>query len=352
MIASFLRQPFGLATLFFALGIAFIALILVVSGPILITLAISLMIYAAMKPSVDAMVRNGLKETMAVALTMGLIIIIVLLVILTLFPLVMQQVADFSSRLTRLETQLLYMLNQIDSWVRQHTGYAFDPSDATHQVINHLSERASILLATISNWFDKTSFTLMLIPLIVFFLLRDFRQLRNETMRLLPNRYFELGWLVYNGAAAQLQQYIRGLSIQAFVITGICSAGFYLVGLEFAPLLGITVALLNIIPFFGMSLAKIPPLLVVVLSEQADFTTAALTLAVVFVAQAVNNAWLLPNIVARSANMHPLTVIIGVALAGYYYGFFGLILIVPILFSMKVVFQELLKGLRSIHGND
>jgi len=126
----------------------------------------------------------------------------------------------------------------------------------------------------------------------------------------------------------------------------ICTLGFWLAGVEYAPVLGLLVGLLNLIPIFGISLAKIPPVMVVMLSDQPDFMSILMVLLVFLVAQTVDNIYLMPRVVAKSASLHPLTVMIGVMLAGYYFGFIGLILVVPVVFSMKVIYSELLRGIR------
>jgi len=76
-----------------------------------------------------------------------------------------------------------------------------------------------------------------------------------------------------------------------------------------------------------------------------------LAIAVVLIAQAIDNGFVIPRIVAKAASLHPLTVMLGVMLGGYYFGFFGLILTTPVVFSVKVIFSELVRGLRHQHLN-
>ncbi len=349
MLARLLRQPTLLALLLLSAALLVLALLLAIGGPILVTLAISFGLYAALRPSVDAMVRGGMRDTNAVALTLLLITLLLLLVILMLLPMVAEQIAGLSRRMDAIDRHLVDMFQQLSGFLLLHFGLHFDPADMADSILEDLSRQAAAMGEHLSQWFDHAAFSMVLIPLLVFFLLRDYRQLRNKTMQLLPNRYFELGWLVYNGMTAKLQSYLRGLSIQGLVMACTCTLGFYLVGLEFAPLLGVLTALLNLIPFFGIALAKIPPLLVVLLADDPSILDALMALAVVFVAQAVDTLLVMPRIVARSADLHPLTVMLSVVLAGYHYGFFGMILAIPLLFSIKVVFLELWKGLRRLH---
>ncbi len=349
MLMRFVQQPTVLALLLFVTGILVVAMVLIISGPMLMALAVSSMCYAALRPTADALVRRGLSDNAAVAFTMLLMTLMLLTICLLLLPILATQVASLSARMGHLDEQLIHMLDQLADLVVQHTGFHLDAASIASNILANLGEQAAKLGDKLAEWFHHVAFSLVLIPLLVFFLLRDYHQLRNDAMQLLPNRYFELGWLVYNRVAAQLQSYVRGLSIQGIAMMMMCMLGFYLIGVDFAPMLGVSTALLNLIPFFGISLAKIPPLLVVMLSDDPDFITAAMALGVVFFAQTVDAVLLVPRVVARSADLHPLTVMIGVALAGYYFGFFGMILVVPVMFSMKVVFSELRKGLHQLH---
>jgi len=345
-LLSLLAHPVSRATGVFLAILALILVFLTITWPILLTLAVSMMLYAAMSPTVNMLIRRNFTPSGSVTIAMMIIVPLLLGVGAWLFPLITAQVHQFSLRTGSVDERLVALLSQLNEWTQAYFDFNFDPKQMAESLINNISMRASATSLSMASYFNNVAFSLLLIPLISFFLLRDFRTLRNEAMQLLPNRYFELGWLVYNGAANQLQSYVRGISIQAVIMGVICTVGFWICGIDYAPLLGMLTALLNLIPFFGISLAKVPPVLVVLLSDQPDMLSAGLALGVVFAAQAVDSAFVMPRIVAKSANLHPLTVMLSVALAGYYFGFFGLILVVPILFSMKVIYTELLTGMR------
>jgi len=345
-LLSLLAHPVSRATGTFLTILLLILLLLIVTWPILLTLAVSIMLYAAMSPTVNMLVRRNITPSGSVAITMAIIVPILLGTGAFLFPLITAQVHQFSLRTGSVDERLIALLSHLNVWVQAYFDFSFNPEQMAESLINNISMRARSVSISMASYFNDVAFSLLLVPLITFFLLRDFRTLRNEAMQLLPNRYFELGWLVYNSTANQLQSYVRGISIQAFIMGTICTIGFWAFGIDYAPLLGMLAALLNLIPFFGISLAKIPPILVVLLSDQPDLLSAGLALGVVFAAQAVDSIFVMPHFIAKSANLHPLTVMLSVALAGYYFGFFGFILVVPILFSMKVMYTELLTGMR------
>lgn len=345
-VQSLVLHPVSIAAIIFAAGCAAIGLFLFVASPILFALALSAIIYAALSPSVESLVRRDMHVSVAISLVMVIVVLLMVGISSLLYPAVSQQFDQFAARLDQLDNRIFTLCNQLNSWATDTLGFSFDPAETATSLLQSLNNSAAAMEASVTSYFSEVTFSLVLVPLITFFLLRDYRVLRNKTLQNLPNRYFELGWIIYNVATGQLHSYARGIFIQTISMSLICTFGFWMVGIDYAPVLGVLVGLLNLIPFFGISLAKVPPVLVVLLSDNPDILMIVLALAVVFAAQTVDTVYLLPKVVAKSANLHPLTVMIGVMLGGYYFGFIGLVLSVPVLFSMKVIYLDLLRGIR------
>ncbi|MDX8409152.1 MAG: AI-2E family transporter [Mariprofundales bacterium] len=340
------KHPVVVASMLFLIGLACIIALLYLTRPVLFSLCVSLALFAVLSPTVDHFRQRGWHTSKAASLVMGMASIAVVLTGALLYPLMISQVHEISQQAIHLDQQLNSVLTNANTWLSGHGLMHFDPQQTTETIIQRFEQQAAEVTKSMSGFFSSIAASLLLIPLITFFLLCDFHTLRNQTMQLLPNQHFELGWLVYTRAAKQLQNYIRGISIQAAIMASVCTLGFWLVGVDYAPLLGIMIGLLNTIPFFGISLAKIPPVMVVLLSNDPNAMQIILALGVVLAAQALDNGYVIPRIVAKAASLHPLTVMIGVMLGGYYIGFVGLILSVPIMFSLKVIHLELVRGIR------
>lgn len=341
-----MNSPLLQTSLIFAAAATVCLLTATLIYPLLFTLLVAMLLYSAMMPATGHLIRRDISPSLAVMTAMGVVIACMLLIVGLLYPLIAGQLDQLSTRTGSIDTRLTSLLQQIDGLCSDHLGITFDPAAITGQLVAGVTANLDRIQQGFSSFMDDAAFSLFLVPLITFFLLRDYRSLRNHALNLLPNRYFELGWLIYNATASQLQNYLRGITIQFVSMALICTIGFSLAGIDFAPLLGVLIGLLNLIPFFGIALAKIPPILIVLLSDDPSLLNAALALAVVFAAQAVDTAYILPQVIAKSANLHPVTVMLGVTLAGFYFGFVGLIIAVPIMFSAKVIYLELHRGLR------
>ncbi len=345
------RHPVILAAGVFSVGLLVVFFMLLVSKPVIFSLCVSLALFAVLSPTVDYFLQRGWPTAKAAGSVMALATVGLILVAALLYPLLMVQVQQISEQASHLDQQLLLVLTNTNTWLVDHDISSINPQELTNSILKQVGEQASSIIHSMGAFFSNIAASLVLIPLVTFFLLCDFLMLRNQAMQLLPNRQFELGWLIYTRAATQLQNYIRGVLIQAMIMATVTGIGFWVAGIDYAPLLGIMVGLLNIIPFFGISLAKIPPIIVVLISSEPSALNVILAIAVVLVAQAIDNGFVIPRIVAKAASLHPLTVMLGVMLGGYYFGFFGLILTTPVVFSVKVIFSELVRGLRHQHLN-
>ncbi len=338
-------NPLLQTMLIFSAGIAACWLAASLFYPLLFTLLLSMLLYSAMFPATGHLIRHGSSPSMSVALVMTVVVILMVLGVALLYPLIAAQLDQLSVRTVSIDARLSHTLQQINGLTDHYLHINFEPATIAHQMVNSANAMLDNMQTTVSSYFDDMAYSLVLVPLITFFLLRDFHSLRNQAMQMLPNRYFELGWLIYNATTSQLQRYLRGITIQMTCTTLISTFGFWIAGIDFAPLLGVLTGLLNLIPFFGIALAKIPPVLVVLLSDDPSLIQILLALAVVFAAQTVDTLYILPRVIAKSANLHPVSVMLSVMLAGYYFGFTGLIAAVPLLFSAKVIFLELFRGL-------
>ncbi len=339
------RAAIGLMLLILAVAAALMLL-----RPLFLLLALTLLLYAATGPVMNAFVRRGMKRETAALFAMSVMMPLVLGAGLVLFPMVTAQVQALSERAELLDERLLGALEHLERWSAAWIGFHFDAGQAAQTLVEWSGSRLDAAGRLLRSYFNDVAYSLLLVPLFTYFLLRDFRMLRNRLLEQLPNRYFETGWLIYDRASTQLVHYLRGLFVQLVIMTLVSAFGFSLVGIDYSALLGLLVGLLNLIPIFGIAIAKIPPVVAVLLSDQPEAWRALAAFAVVVVAQTVDGLVVLPRILARASSLHPLTIMAGVVLAGFYFGFLGLVLAVPVMFTTKVVFTELLRGLRLVEA--
>lgn len=307
-------------------------------------LLIASVLYVLLEPLVHRLRRQGINRTLAISLVLTLVVGVLVWFVVAMVPLLLDQIAAFRTRLPQVWENISRLMAQVEAWTQTTIGISVAgaelvPSATTVQkYATRLVGGASGVLADAALW-------LILIPLIAFFLLRDFRGLRNQVMGFFPNHRFEEALIIYHKVADQLGTYVRSVMLQSVIMAVITSIGFTIVGLPMALLLGTLAGIFNLIPYLGPLLGLVPPVLVA-LSMSADPQLLFATVAVVAIAQLNDNIVVVPALLARAANLHPLVALLAVIVAGNLFGLAGMVFALPVLASMRIIYVGVLDELR------
>ena len=176
---------------------------------------------------------------------------------------------------------------------------------------------------------------LVLVPLMVFFLVKDKEQMLNAVRRVLPRNRGLAGqvWLEMN---QQITNYIRGKVLE-MVVVGIATwIAFLLFGLNYSLLLAVLVGLSVLIPYIGAFAVTIP--VVGVALFQFGLGTEFWSLfAVYLIVQALDGNVLVPVLFSEAVNLHPLVIILSVVIFGGLWGFWGVFFAIPLATLIKAV---------------
>ncbi|MCC6840771.1 MAG: AI-2E family transporter [Flavobacteriales bacterium] len=181
--------------------------------------------------------------------------------------------------------------------------------------------------------------TALVIPIITFFLLLMKGRFREFFLRLAPDHDGTVLRLVENIAGLS-RQWLKGLITVVFFLAVLDSIGFLVLGLEYAVLLGVTAALLNVIPYLGPWLGAIVPLLIALLTKDSMMYALGVV-GVIATTQFIDNNFITPKVVGSSVSLNPLASMIALLAWGTLWGFMGLLLAIPITGMMKLVFDEI-----------
>jgi len=172
----------------------------------------------------------------------------------------------------------------------------------------------------------------VLVPLLVFFLLKDKEVLMASIDRLLPNKR-PVMLQVWHEMNEQIANYVRGKVIQILIVTLMTTIVFQFMGLKYSILLGLLVGISVIIPYVGLVLATIPVILVAYF--QWGFSSDFVWLLVVyFVVQAIDGSIVVPILFSEAVKLHPIVIITSVLLFGGLWGFWGIFFAIPLRLGM------------------
>ncbi|MGA7507647.1 MAG: AI-2E family transporter [Erwinia billingiae] len=176
---------------------------------------------------------------------------------------------------------------------------------------------------------------LVLVPLMVFFLLKDKDQMLAAISRVLP-RNRGLAGQVWAEMNQQVSNYIRGKVLE-MVVVGIATwIGFLAIGMNYALLLAVLVGFSVLIPYVG-ALAVTIPVIGVGLAQWGlggDFWTMII---VYLIIQGLDGNILVPVLFSEAVNLHPLVIILSVVIFGGLWGFWGVFFAIPLATLIKAV---------------
>jgi putative permease len=182
----------------------------------------------------------------------------------------------------------------------------------------------------------------LLVPLFTFFFLRDSRRIMRGLISLTPNRYFEMVLDIYDHISWQLSHFIRGRILEALIIGIVVWMGHSLTDIRYAPILGAIAGITNLVPYIGPIVGMIPGLIIasVDLGIGAQFWW--ILCVYLLIAQIIlDNFILIPILISRVSNLHPLLVILAIIMGGKLYGVLGMIIGVPIASIINIVILEI-----------
>jgi predicted PurR-regulated permease PerM len=216
----------------------------------------------------------------------------------------------------------------------------------------YISEKIwALLKQSIGGFLGVTGFllSLVMVPIYLFFLLKESPAIERRWREYLPLRSSPLK----NEVAAVLSQinnyiiaYFRGQLLVCLIDGTLIGASLYFTGLNFAPLIGVLVVILTMIPYIGIILCWIPAVLIAA-GQWGDWYHPLFVTGVFVVVQNLEAVFVAPRIVGNSVGLHPMTVIVSIFVWGLLIGgLLGPILAVPLTATIKVLLARYVWGRR------
>ncbi|MBA2377139.1 MAG: AI-2E family transporter [Actinomycetota bacterium] len=167
------------------------------------------------------------------------------------------------------------------------------------------------------------------------YLLIDVRRIKAACLLASPRSYRRDARELWNSFGFSLSRYLAGLALSMSVQGALSAAALFLIGVPYALLLGLWVALTAILPYIGAWLGAIPAVLIAL---SVSPTTAILTAVLFLAIQQLEGNFLTPRIQSQALGVHPIIVFLAVVIGAGMFGLFGAIFAVPALAVVGVLF--------------
>jgi predicted PurR-regulated permease PerM len=174
---------------------------------------------------------------------------------------------------------------------------------------------------------------LIIVPFVLFYLLKDDIRLAPFLLKFLPAHHAEEGSKILKDIDRTLSAYILGQATVAVVDGVLMYIGYLIIGLDYAIFLALFVILTAVIPLLGPILGVLPA---IILASMQDPILIIYILILLLVVQQLEGNLVSPFILGKRLNLHPLTILLLLLVAGALYGFIGILIAVPLYSILKV----------------
>jgi predicted PurR-regulated permease PerM len=182
------------------------------------------------------------------------------------------------------------------------------------------------------------------IPLIGFFFLKDNVKFRQDILKMVPNRYFEIAIITMHKVDEIVGRYLRAMFYEIVVVGSLASIVFTILGIDYAILIGFMAGVANIIPYFGPIFGVLFAIMSILLSGSPLILILHVIIGM-YIIQVIDNNLVYPFVVGTTINMHPLVVLLTVLAGGWAWGIVGMLVSVPVVYLvygvMKVLYTNL-----------
>ncbi len=291
-------------------------------------------------PLADRLQQLKFPRTLAVVavflLTFGFLALLVLLV----GPLIRQQVGALLAALPAITSQIEQVwLPRIADLMNIELGNDVGLSAFLSRYSDMAGSWAGKALSSVSSTGGMLAAALMslfLIPILTFYMLRDWDFIVTHLGALVPESQRDTVFALVRDADEMLGAFLRGQLLVMFALAVIYSAGLSLVGVKFAVAIGVVSGLVSFVPYlgfvFGIGLAALTVML-----EPNPLWLFVGVVATFTVAQVLEGTVLTPKLVGDRIGLHPVLVIFAIAAGGQLFGFFGVLLALPVAAVLSVV---------------
>ncbi len=284
--------------------------------------------------------QRSLGRVTATIIVMLLLAIIVLLLLLIVVPLLQKEIILLAQKLPEYLTNLR---TKIEPWLLHNFGVTLNIDIAQIQTIlskhwqtaGNFVRQTLITLSSHGLALISGLFNLLLIPLVLFYLLRDWHPLLAHIGQLVPRRYSAKTLEIASEIDSVLGEFLRGQLTVMLLMSVFYTIGLYFAGLDLALPIGLLAGLLGFVPYLGISLG----IILAISSGFLQFTSLGQLIPVLIVfglGQILESMILTPWLVGDRIGLHPVAVIFALMAGGQLFGFAGILLALPVTAAIAV----------------
>lgn len=328
-----LKLPLYAKITIFLVGLIALTAILYIGKSIIVPIVFSTIIAILLHPFVNFLVRLKINRVIAITLTL----LLTFLILFAFGALLISQASRFSESWPILVEKFTGILNQNISDAAEY--YNKDPQKIHEWITKTQGEIINISTAALGQTLvivGNGLVVLFLIPVYIFLILFYQPLLLEFIHRLFGTGNRSQISEITSQVKNVIQRYLVGLVVEAVMVAALDTMALLILGIEYAVILGIIGALLNMIPYLGGLVAVAMPMMVALVTKTSP-AYALYVLLAYYIIQLIDNNYIVPYIVASKVKINALFSIVVVIAGNALWGIPGMFLSIPILAIVKLI---------------
>jgi predicted PurR-regulated permease PerM len=297
----------------------------------------SLMLAYFFDPLYRYLIHKKVPKVLAIIVVFGIIIALLILTIFFLIPSVINQLnilyKEIPNFIENYQNLILSIKPQLSKFI--------NPADVEILLKENLSELqkgvlgfSQSIIIYLSNIVSSITFGIVIIPLILFYLMRDLVVFKENLYIFVSRENKKEFKEVLEEIDHIVSGFIRGRIIVCFIVGTLIGIGLYFLNLKFALIIGIVSGVFNFIPFLGPIVGVI---LALIFALGNSWWTLLMIVVLFVLVNQLEAIYLNPNILGKGLGLHPLTVILSILICGQLLGILGVLVAVPLAAILKVL---------------
>jgi len=330
---------------FFIVGVLLAVIFFYFSRRVLTPFFIAFALAYLLDPVTDRLESLKISRTFAVLVLMAGVFSLVTGIGLLVFPLLKLQAEHLVSNLPN-------YIAIMQEWMHPLLGVVGEP-EKIQGILNRellkigelplkvISSITSILWGSVAGLFSFILFlaNLVIIPVVMFYLLRDYDLINKKMLSFVPARTREQVLSLIKEIDGVLADFVRGQLMVGLIMAGLYSIGLFFCGTPMSLFIGLLAGLASLVPYLGLVFGFVPAAILTFMQTQ-DWVLVFGVAGVFAVVQGLEGMIITPRIVGEKIGLHPVAIILAVLLGAEFFGLVGVIVSVPVAAALNVIFTH------------
>lgn len=326
-----LKIPFYVKAALISISAFALTYTLYIGKDIIVPIVYAGILAILLNPFVNYLIRKRINRLIAISISVTLAITIVVASVYLLstqlsmfsesYPQLKKKFSETSGEFVRWISQTANIrVSKINAWTKETQSEAID----NFAIGESISEAGQMIMV------------LLLLPVYLFMILYYKNLLLEFLRRLFRSAHREVLDKILNDSKRLIETYLVGLVFELIIVAALNCAGLLILGIEYAVILGIMGAFLNLIPYLGGIIAIALPMIIAFITKDS-LTYPVLVFCVYMLIQFIDNNVIIPKIVASRVKINALVSVVAVLLGGALWGISGMFLSIPLVAIIKVI---------------